>query len=395
MAALPEGDPAPIDGELPNKGDLKSKPFSLYVHVPYCAKRCGYCDFNTYVPSELDKDDQIQSWLTSAIKELDLIKKVTKQDLVIDTIFFGGGTPSLLEPEVINEFLENVSRRYSLKPKIEITLEANPDTITQEKSDYWLASGVNRISIGMQSSTKNVLQTLDRTHNPENVLNSVKILKDAGFINYSLDLIYGTPGESLEDWDKTLNDALALEPPHISAYSLVIEPGTKMGAQLNRGEISNVSDDDAADKYSLAEQVFSSRKYEWYEISNWSRSEMQCQHNLNYWRGNNWWGIGPGAHSHINGVRWWNEKLPKNWREKLTRNQSPALEREVLSERQIKDEKLMLLSRLRTGIKSKEVKSSARNSLIEQGLIYEESENIVLTLKGRLLADVVFKHLSE
>ena len=395
MAALPEGDPAPIDGELPNKGDLKSKPFSLYVHVPYCAKRCGYCDFNTYVPSELDKDDQIQSWLTSAIKELDLIKKVTNQDLVIDTFFFGGGTPSLLEPEVINEFLENVSRRYSLKPKIEITLEANPDTITQEKSDYWLASGVNRISIGMQSSTKNVLQTLDRTHNPENVLNSVKILKDAGFINYSLDLIYGTPGESLEDWDKTLNDALALEPPHISAYSLVIEPGTKMGAQLNRGEISNVSDDDAADKYSLAEQIFSSRKYEWYEISNWSRSEMQCQHNLNYWRGNNWWGIGPGAHSHINGVRWWNEKLPKNWREKLTRNQSPALAREVLSERQIKDEKLMLLSRLRTGIKSKEVKSSARNSLIEQGLIYEESENIVLTLKGRLLADVVFRHLSE
>ena len=395
MAALPEGDPAPIDGELPNKGDLKSKPFSLYVHVPYCAKRCGYCDFNTYVPSELDKDDQIQSWLTSAIKELDLIKKVTNQDLVIDTIFFGGGTPSLLEPEVINEFLENVSRRYSLKPKIEITLEANPDTITQEKSDYWLASGVNRISIGMQSSTKNVLQTLDRTHNPENVLNSVKILKDAGFINYSLDLIYGTPGESLEDWDKTLNDALALEPPHISAYSLVIEPGTKMGAQLNRGEISNVSDDDAADKYSLAEQIFSSRKYEWYEISNWSRSEMQCQHNLNYWLGNNWWGIGPGAHSHINGVRWWNEKLPKNWREKLTRNQSPALAREVLSERQINDEKLMLLSRLRTGIKSKEVKSSARNSLIEQGLIYEESENIVLTLKGRLLADVVFRHLSE
>ena len=395
MAALPEGDPAPIDGELPNKGDLKSKPFSLYVHVPYCAKRCGYCDFNTYVPSELDKDDQIQSWLTSAIKELDLIKKVTNQDLVIDTIFFGGGTPSLLEPEVINEFLENVSRRYSLKPKIEITLEANPDTITQEKSDYWLASGVNRISIGMQSSTKNVLQTLDRTHNPENVLNSVKILKDAGFINYSLDLIYGTPGESLEDWDKTLNDALALAPPHISAYSLVIEPGTKMGAQLNRGEISNVSDDDAADKYSLAEQIFSSRKYEWYEICNWSRSEMQCQHNLNYCRGNNWWGIGPGAHSHINGVRWWNEKLPKNWREKLTRNQSPALAREVLSERQINDEKLMLLSRLRTGIKSKEVKSSARNSLIEQGLIYEESENIVLTLKGRLLADVVFRHLSE
>ena len=395
MAALPEGDPAPIVGELPNKGDLKSKPFSLYVHVPYCAKRCGYCDFNTYVPSELDKDDQIQSWLTSAIKELDLIKKVTNQDLVIDTIFFGGGTPSLLEPEVINEFLENVSRRYSLKSKIEITLEANPDTITQEKSDYWLASGVNRISIGMQSSTKNVLQTLDRTHNPENVLNSVKILKDAGFINYSLDLIYGTPGESLEDWDKTLNDALALEPPHISAYSLVIEPGTKMGAKLNRGEISNVSDDDAADKYSLAEQVFSSHKYEWYEISNWSRSEMQCQHNLNYWRGNNWWGIGPGAHSHINGVRWWNEKLPKNWREKLTRNQSPALAREILSERQIKDEKLMLLSRLRTGIKSKEVKSSARNSLIEQGLIYEESENIVLTLKGRLLADVVFRHLSE
>ena len=394
MAALPEGDPAPSDGRLPNVGNLKNKPFSLYVHVPYCSKRCGYCDFNTYTPSELDRDDQIDSWLQSAIKETIFARRILGEELKVDTIFFGGGTPSLLDASVVKEFLNNVSKHFTLKKDLEITLEANPDTITQSKAEDWLKAGINRISLGMQSSAKNVLQVLDRTHNPANVLTSVEILKKAGFENFSLDLIYGTPGESLEDWSNTLKDAIAINPPHISAYSLVIEPGTKMGSQLSRGEIKAVSDDDAADKYQLAEKMLTENGYSWYEISNWAKVNRECQHNLNYWKGNNWWGIGPGAHSHINGVRWWNQKLPKNWRESLDQDQSPALARENLTNEQIRNEEVMLLSRLKTGIDKADFDQKNVEKLIKDKLVNEVSGKLELTLEGRLLADVVFRQLT-
>ena len=394
MAALPEGDPAPSDGRLPNVGNLKNKPFSLYVHVPYCSKRCGYCDFNTYTPSELDRDDQIQSWLQSAIKETIFARKILGESLTVDTIFFGGGTPSLLEASVIKEFINNVSKHFKLKKDLEITLEANPDTITQSKAEDWLKAGINRISLGMQSSATNVLQVLDRTHNPANVLSSVEILKKAGFTNFSLDLIYGTPGESLEDWSNSLKDAIAINPPHISAYSLVIEPGTRMGSQLSRGEIKAVSDDDAADKYQLAEKMLNKNGYSWYEISNWAKENKECQHNLNYWKGNNWWGIGPGAHSHINGVRWWNQKLPKNWRESLDKDQSPALAREKLTNEQVRNEEVMLLSRLKTGIDKADFDQKNVEKLIKDKLVNEVSGKLELTLEGRLLADVVFRQLT-
>ena len=394
MAALPEGDPAPSDGKLPNIGNLENKPFSLYVHVPYCSKRCGYCDFNTYTPSELDRDDQIESWLQSAIKETIFARKILGESLTVDTIFFGGGTPSLLEASVIKEFINNVSKHFELKIDLEITLEANPDTITQSKAEDWLKAGINRISLGMQSSAANVLQVLDRTHNPANVLSSVEILKKAGFTNFSLDLIYGTPGESLEDWANSLKDAITINPPHISAYSLVIEPGTKMGSQLSRGEIKAVSDDDAADKYQLAEKLLNENGYSWYEISNWAKENKECQHNLNYWKGNNWWGIGPGAHSHINGVRWWNQKLPKNWRESLDKDQSPALAREKLTNEQIRNEEVMLLSRLKTGINRLDFDQKNVEKLIEDKLVNDVSGKLELTLEGRLLADVVFRQLT-
>ena len=394
MAALPEGSPAPLDGNLTNLFDLVNKPFSLYVHVPYCLKRCGYCDFNTYTPSELDREDQIESWLNSAVKEIELARRVLKEELTIDTIFFGGGTPSLLDSNTVDNFIQSVKSNFKLKPGLEITIEANPDSITEEKSQRWLNSGINRVSIGMQSSTKEVLKKLDRTHNPDNVSHSVDILKKSGFDNFSLDLIYGTPGESLNDWENSLKDAIALNPPHISAYSLVIEPGTKMGAQLNRGEISQVNDDEAADKYQLADEMLNKNNYSWYEISNWAKKDKECKHNLNYWLGNNWWGIGPGAHSHVNGVRWWNHKLPKVWRELLEKQNSPALAREVLSEDQIKSEQLMLLSRLRTGLGNQELDENRIENLIANQLATLDANKIVLTLKGRLLADEVFRQLS-
>ena len=394
MAALPEGSPAPLDGNLTNLFDLVNKPFSLYVHVPYCLKRCGYCDFNTYTPSELDREDQIESWLNSAVKEIELARRVLKEELTIDTIFFGGGTPSLLDSNTVDNFIQSVKSNFKLKPGLEITIEANPDSITEEKSQRWLNSGINRVSIGMQSSTKEVLRKLDRTHNPDNVSHSVDILKKSGFNNFSLDLIYGTPGESLNDWENSLKDAIALNPPHISAYSLVIEPGTKMGAQLNRGEISQVNDDEAADKYQLADEMLNKNNYSWYEISNWAKKDKECKHNLNYWLGNNWWGIGPGAHSHVNGVRWWNHKLPKVWRELLEKQNSPALAREVLSEDQIKSEQIMLLSRLRTGLGNQELDENRIENLIANQLATLDANKIVLTLKGRLLADEVFRQLS-
>ena len=394
MAALPEGSPAPLDGNITNLFDLVNKPFSLYVHVPYCSKRCGYCDFNTYTPSELDREDQIESWLNSAVKEIELARRVLKEELTIDTIFFGGGTPSLLDSNTVDNFIQSVKSNFKLKPGLEITIEANPDSITEEKSQRWLNSGINRVSIGMQSSTKEVLKKLDRTHNPDNVSHSVDILKKSGFDNFSLDLIYGTPGESLNDWENSLKDAIELNPPHISAYSLVIEPGTKMGAQLNRGEISQVNDDEAADKYQLADEMLNKNNYSWYEISNWAKKDKECKHNLNYWLGNNWWGIGPGAHSHINGVRWWNHKLPKVWRELLEKQNSPALAREVLSEDQIRSEQIMLLSRLRTGLGNHELDENRIENLIANQLATLDANKIVLTLKGRLLADEVFRQLS-
>ena len=394
MAELPEGSPAPLDGNLTNLFDLVNKPFSLYVHVPYCSKRCGYCDFNTYTPSELDREDQIESWLNSAVKEIELARRVLKEELTIDTIFFGGGTPSLLDSNTVDNFIQSIKSNFKLKPGLEITIEANPDSITEEKSQRWLNSGINRVSIGMQSSTKEVLKKLDRTHNPDNVSHSVDILKKSGFDNFSLDLIYGTPGESLNDWENSLKDAIALNPPHISAYSLVIEPGTKMGAQLNRGEISQVNDDEAADKYQLADEMLNKNNYSWYEISNWAKKDKECKHNLNYWLGNNWWGIGPGAHSHVNGVRWWNHKLPKVWRELLEKQNSPALAREVLSEDQIRSEQIMLLSRLRTGLGNHELDENRIENLIANQLATLDANKIVLTLKGRLLADEVFRQLS-
>lgn len=394
MAALPEGSPAPLDGNITNLFDLVNKPFSLYVHVPYCSKRCGYCDFNTYTPSELDREDQIESWLNSAVKEIELARRVLKEELTIDTIFFGGGTPSLLDSNTVDNFIQSIKSNFKLKPGLEITIEANPDSITEEKSQRWLNSGINRVSIGMQSSTKEVLKKLDRTHNPDNVSHSVDILKKSGFDNFSLDLIYGTPGESLNDWENSLKDAIALNPPHISAYSLVIEPGTKMGAQLNRGEISQVNDDEAADKYQLADEMLNKNNYSWYEISNWAKKDKECKHNLNYWLGNNWWGIGPGAHSHVNGVRWWNHKLPKVWRELLEKQNSPALAREVLSEDQIRSEQIMLLSRLRTGLGNHELDENRIENLIANQLATLDANKIVLTLKGRLLADEVFRQLS-
>jgi len=396
MAQEPNGEIAPLDGNLDIEfNNLLNKPFSVYIHVPYCKKRCGYCDFNTYTPNELDVNDQIDSWAEATVKEIKLAKKVLKKDLKIDTIFFGGGTPSLISNNELSYVLNALKENFHFANNVEITLEANPDDINDEKVEIWQENNVNRISIGMQSSSKKVLQILDRTHDQLNIEKSAKLLRKHGFSNFSFDLIYGTPGESLEEWQESLEFALSLNPTHLSAYSLVIEPGTKMGNDLKTNKIQKVNDDLVADKYLLADEILENHGFKWYEISNWSFNNLKSRHNLNYWKNNNWWGFGPGAHSHIEGNRWWNLKLPNQWRERLENNYSPAKAREILTSEQKLSENIMLSLRLNSGLDSKQFSSEIINDLIKDGLIYLNERNLVLTKRGRLLADQVFLQLSN
>ena len=390
------GELAPLDGNLDIEfNNLLSKPFSVYIHVPYCKKRCGYCDFNTYTPNELDVNDQIDSWAEATVKEIKLAKKVLKEYLVIDTIFFGGGTPSLIGNNELSYVLNTLKENFYFANDLEITLEANPDDINDEKIEIWQENDINRISIGMQSSSKKVLQILDRTHDQLNIEKSAKLLRKHGFSNFSFDLIYGTPGESLEEWQESLEFALSLNPTHLSAYSLVIEPGTKMGNDLKTNKIQKVNDDLVADKYLLADEILENHGFKWYEISNWSFNNLKSRHNLNYWQNNNWWGFGPGAHSHIEGNRWWNLKLPNQWRERLENNYSPAKAREILTSEQKLSENIMLSLRLNSGLDSTQFSSGIINDLIKDGLIYLNERNLVLTKRGRLLADQVFLQLSN
>ncbi len=396
MAHEPNGDIAPLDGNLEiDSNKLLDKPFSVYIHVPYCKKRCGYCDFNTYTPNELDVNDQIETWARATVKEIEFAKKILKKDLVIDTIFFGGGTPSLLTDKELSYLFDGLKANFNFAKEVEITLEANPDDINDEKITSWIDNKINRISIGMQSSSKKVLQILDRTHDISNIEKSARLLKKHGLTNFSFDLIYGTPGESMNEFQESIEFALSLYPTHLSAYSLVIEPGTKMGNDLKINKIQNVNDDIAADKYLLADEILEKHGFSWYEISNWSLNNLYSRHNLNYWKNNNWWGFGPGAHSHIEGYRWWNLKLPNQWRERLEKKQSPAKAREVLTSDQKNSEEIMLSLRLNTGLDSRKFSSASIDKLLKNDLIYFVGNNFVLTKKGRLLADQVFMQLNN
>ena len=396
MAQEPNGDIAPLDGNLEiDSNKLLDKPFSVYIHVPYCKKRCGYCDFNTYTPNELDVNDQIETWAKATVKEIEFAKKILKKDLVIDTIFIGGGTPSLLTDKELSYLFDGLKANFNFAKEVEITLEANPDDINDEKITSWIDNKINRISIGMQSSSKKVLQILDRTHDISNIEKSARLLKKHGLTNFSFDLIYGTPGESMNEFQESIEFALSLYPTHLSAYSLVIEPGTKMGNELKINKIQNVNDDIAADKYLLADEILEKHGFSWYEISNWSLNNLYSRHNLNYWKNNNWWGFGPGAHSHIEGYRWWNLKLPNQWRERLEKKQSPAKAREVLTNEQKISEEIMLSLRLNTGLDSRKFSSASIDKLLKNDLIYFVGNNFVLTKKGRLLADQVFMQLNN
>ena len=380
-SALPDGDPAPASGRLPASAleGLADVDLGFYVHVPFCTVRCGYCDFNTYTVTELGGRGPhgtavgVDTYADVALREVDLARSVLgDRSPAVSTVFVGGGTPTMLPSADLVRVLDGIRQRFGLEADVEVTTEANPDSVTPDSLRELADGGFTRVSIGMQSAVPHVLATLERTHEPDNVARAVTAARDAG-LQVSLDLIYGTPGESLTDWRRSLDAVVALGPDH----------------------------DDEADKYELADEVLTAAGLGWYEVSNWARSPgTRCRHNIAYWSGTNWWGIGPGAHSHVGGVRWWNVKHPSAYAARLADGASPAHARETLTAEQRHDERVLLGSRLVAGLPLEQVQGAGRTAvagLIADGLVDGPAAlsigRVVLTRRGRLLADTVVHRL--
>lgn len=365
--------------------------FGIYLHVPFCVTRCGYCDFNTYTASELSGSGaSATGFLDAAAAEIEQAVTVVGER-VVDTVFVGGGTPTLLAPEALVRLLERIRGGFGLRDDAEVTTEANPDSVTPQGLRALAEGGFTRVSFGMQSSVPHVLATLDRTHDPRRIPEVVRWARDAG-LQVSLDLIYGTPGESDEDWAASVRAALACEPDHVSAYALGIEPGTRMGRQVRRGELRPVDPDEQARRYEAADDLLGGAGLAWYEISNWSTAEAtRCEHNLGYWRDGDWWGIGPGAHSHLGRRRWWNVKHPARYASMLGRGEAPVEGAEDLDEAARDLERIMLGIRLREGLAVRGLAGVA--GVVADGLGQVEGDRLVLTRRGRLLADAVTRRL--
>ena len=385
------------------------KPLSFYIHIPYCIRRCGYCDFNTYTPSEL-KDGEAsvakvsQGYVDAAIIEINQAFTFfddKNQLRPIETIFFGGGTPTLLPAVDLARILDELREKFGFSESIEITTEANPDSVSAVDLKNLRTAGMNRVSFGMQSAKTHVLATLDRTHNPARVSEVVNEAIEAGFEHVSLDLIYGVPGESIDDWKESVNTALSLPIDHLSAYALIVEEGTKLGAQVRRGDVVMPPDDETADKYLLVDELAAKAGMDWYEVSNWSLTGGEARHNIAYWHSNDWWGIGAGAHSHVQGVRWWNVKHPTTYISKLISGESPMLENETLTKEQMRFEEILLRIRLSSGLPLDfftQAELAILNSYLAQGHLEEkawQSGQLKLSISGRLLADQIVRALDN
>jgi oxygen-independent coproporphyrinogen-3 oxidase len=433
----------PDDGGLPawvRPVEPSTRPFGVYVHVPFCTVRCGYCDFNTYTASELGGGANQAQYASTALLEVDLAAKVLsdagRAPGAVSTVFFGGGTPTMLPATDLARVLGGIDRAWGLAgpstgsgQAAEVTTEANPDSVTPESLRVLADAGFTRVSFGMQSAVPHVLATLERTHDPLRIPDVVQWARDVG-LDVSLDLIYGTPGESLDDWRTSVETALATGVDHVSAYALVVEPGTKMAAQVRRGEVTLPDDDDQAAKYELLDDLLTEAGLRWYEVSNWARAGHECRHNIGYWRGDDWWGVGPGAHSYVSagstsggpagegstgegatteetpaGVRWWNVKHPRAYATRLEAGQSPGAGRELLTRQEAHLERVMLGVRLREGLDLGVLSAAGRTAvagLVARGLLDGRAAvgaggtpaRAVLTRRGRLLADTVVRDLT-
>jgi len=403
----PDGEPVPADGALPAAAltGLAGAPFGVYAHVPYCTTRCGYCDFNTYTATELGGADappgaDRATWADAALAELDLALTVIPDAPAASTIFLGGGTPTLLPPAELGRLVVGVRERFGLRADAEVTTEANPETLSPAVLDGLLAAGFTRLSLGMQASAPQVLATLDRHHTPGRAAAAVGWAHAAGFASVSVDLIYGTPGESVADLSDALAVAVDAGADHVSAYSLIVEPGTRLAARVRRGELPMPDDDMLADRYELVEATLRAAGFAWYEVSNWARTPAhRCRHNLLYWTGGNWWGVGPGAHSHIGGVRWWNRRHPAAWAAALAAGRTPAQAREVLDEGARHSERLLLELRLADGLPTAVLAGPQHRvaaRAVADGLLDADAwagGRAVPTLRGRLLADALVTDL--
>ena len=415
--AQPAGAPAPRDGRIPAScaHACQNRDFSLYVHIPFCSVRCGYCDFNTYATEDFGDGIGLGAYADDATAEIFFAARTLEASGVVKrplhTVFFGGGTPTKLPAYDLVRILRTAIDIFGIEDGAEVTTEANPDSVTYEDLQTLKDGGFTRVSFGMQSVVPEVLKVLDRTHTPENVPKVVAWARDIG-LQVSIDLIYGSPSETLEQWEQSVQAAISYQPDHISAYSLIVEDGTKLAAQIRRGEYTMPDDDLMADMYLRAEDLLMQAGYRWYEVSNYSRSEhTRSDHNMAYWRNQDWWGIGPGAHSHINGTRWWNIKHPVPYAHRVRAGESPAAAREVLDSGTRSFETIMLLIRVREGLPMHELLAvhpaadlgSSLRWLLSQGLIEPDiftntgapnpDASVKLTLQGRLLGDAVTREL--
>jgi oxygen-independent coproporphyrinogen-3 oxidase len=393
--ALPEGEPAPDDGALPPAALAvlgAGRAFGVYVHVPFCASRCGYCDFNTYVPGE---GVATTGYVDAVRAELALADRVLGGLPPAETVFVGGGTPTLLSDADLAALLAAIPRA----PGAEVTLEANPETIDERRAHALLVAGATRLSLGMQSAAPHVLATLERHHTPGGAAAAAHAARAAGFTHVSLDLIYGTPGEGDADWAASLDAVLAAGVDHVSAYALAVEPGTRMAAHVRAGRLPAPDDDTQARRYRTADAAFTTAGLDWYEISNWAAGDAaRSRHNLGYWRSHDWWGAGPGAHSHVGGVRWWNVLHPQRYAERLAAGRSPAAGRERLTPEQRRTEAVLLGLRLAEGLPLAAAATSAQaaQAAADDGLLDAAAlaRGVArLTLDGRLLADHVAREL--
>ncbi|WP_073482195.1 radical SAM family heme chaperone HemW [Streptoalloteichus hindustanus] len=401
-STLPPGDPAPPNGALPTPAlaGLGNRPFGVYVHVPFCATRCGYCDFNTYTPGELGSSASPQSWMEGLRRELDLAARVLGAPPAADTVFVGGGTPSLLGADGLAAVLDAVRSAFGLAPDAEVTTEANPESTSPEFFAGIRDAGYTRVSLGMQSAARHVLAVLDRKHTPGRAAAAAREAAAAGFEHLNLDLIYGTPGETEDDLRASLDAVLAAGVDHVSAYSLILEEGTALARRVHRGELPAPDDDVLADRYELVDDTLTAAGLGWYEVSNWAASTAaRCRHNLGYWLGGDWWGAGPGAHSHVGGVRWWNVKHPARYAALLAEGTSPAAGREVLGDVERYEERVLLELRLAEGLPLAalaeegvaEAGQAARDGLLDPDAL--AAGRCVLTRPGRLLADALVRRL--
>lgn len=383
--------------ELPGLALTPGRAFGIYVHVPFCAARCGYCDFNTYTPAELGGTNP-DGWLEALRAELALAAHRLGATPAVDTVFVGGGTPSLLGAPGLTSVLDAIRAHFTLAADAEVTTEANPESTSPQLFEQLRAVGFTRVSLGMQSVAPHVLAVLDRVHSPGRAIEAARDALSAGFEHVNLDLIYGTPGETDDDLLRSVDAAVEARVDHVSAYALVVEDGTALARRVRRGEVRAPDNDELAHRYKLIDARLSAAGLGWYEVSNWCLPGGECRHNVGYWNGGEWWGAGPGAHGYVGSTRWWNVKHPNAYAQTLADGLLPVADFERLDSGALHTEDVMLRVRLRDGLPLatlNDAEQQRAETVIEDGLLTRDGDHLILTDPGRLLADAVVRTLLD